>query len=137
MKPAATQENNGKRRTRVHAYGAAGAGAVVAAVIVWAIAGPLLGVDLQVTPGAGEPQRVGPGSVIIASAVASLAGWGSLALLERLSPRGRQAWTFVAVIALVGSLAGPLAGVTTAVTVSLAAMHLAVGAVIISALTKA
>lgn len=135
MEPTTSQENNGKRRTRVRAYGAAGA--VVAAVIVWAIAGPLLGVELEVTPGAGEPQRVGPGSVIIASAVAALVGWGSLALLERLSPRGRQAWTFVAVIALVGSLAGPLAGVTTAVTGSLAAMHLAVGAVLIPVLTKA
>lgn len=135
MEPTATQENKAKRRTRVRAYGAAGA--VVAAVIVWAIAGPLLGVELEVTPGAGEPQRVGPGSVIIASAVASLVGWGSLALLERLSPRGRRAWTFVAVIALVGSLAGPLAGVTTAVTVSLAAMHLAVGAVLIPVLTQA
>lgn len=120
------------RRAGVRAAGVAGA--VAAAVIVWAVAA-LLGVDPEVTPGTDDVQTVEAGSVIVVSAAASLAGWGSLAVLERLWSRGRQVWTVVAVVVLVASLAGPLAGVTTAATVSLAVMHLAVGAVLIPTLT--
>lgn len=123
-----------QRRLRVRALGVVGA--VAAAVAVWVVAVPILGVDLQVTPGTDEAQRVGLGSVVVASLVAALAGWGLLELLDRLTTRGRTVWTAIAVVALAASMFPPLAGTTTATTVSLAAMHLAVGAALISALRR-
>lgn len=110
--------------------------AVVAAAAVWVVAVPVLGVDLQVTAGTDEAQLVGPGSVVVASLVAALAGWGLLEVLERVTSRGRTIWTVIATVALAGSMLGPLAGTTAATTVSLAVMHLAVGVVLITALRR-
>lgn len=126
--PGATQS-----RRRMRAAGVAGG--ILAAVAVWALAGPLLGVDLQITPGTDQPQAIGVGAVITASLTAGLAGWGSSALLERLTRRARPVWTGLALVVLLASLAPTQAGVTTAATVALAAMHLAVAAVVIPVMT--
>ena len=56
------------------------AGAAAAAVAVWAIAVPLLGVQLLVKFGAGAPQSVGVGFVLGASFLGSLAGLGTACL---------------------------------------------------------
>ncbi len=106
------------------------AAAVLAAVVVWLIAVPVAGLDLLVRPGGGATQHVGVGSVVIVSLLSALLGWGMLAMLERLLPaRARTVWAVVAGVVLVVSLAGPLTGGTTAaVTVTLALMHVAVGA---------
>lgn len=105
-------------------------------MIVWVIAVSLLGVDLEVAPGAGEPQAVGIANVVVSSLVAGLAAWGSLALLERFTTRARGIWTVLAVAVLALSLMGPQAGTTMATTTTLVAMHLAVGAVLIPALAR-
>lgn len=126
--PAATRS---RRRMRAAGVG----GGILAAVAVWTLAGPLLGVDLQVTPGTDQSQPIGVGAVITASLTAGLAGWASSALLERLTHRARPIWTGLALVVVVASLAPTQAGVTTAATVALAAMHLAVGAVVIPVMT--
>lgn len=126
--PAATRS---RRRRRAAGVG----GGILAAVAVWALAGPLLGVDLQVTPGTDQPQPIGVGAVLTASLTAGLAGWASSALLERLTHRARPVWTGLALVVLVASLAPTQAGATTAATVALAAMHLAVAAVVIPVMT--
>ncbi|MGQ0841601.1 DUF6069 family protein [Actinokineospora sp.] len=106
--------------------------AVVAAVAVWAIAGPLLGIDLLVRSG-GNPQTVGVGLVIAASLLAGLLAWSLLAVLERFVTRARTVWTSTALIVLVLSVGGPFtAGGTASTTTTLVLMHLAVGAVLIS-----
>jgi hypothetical protein len=67
----------------------------------------------------------------------SLAGWGLLALLEKRTTRARTIWTGVAILVLVASLSLPLAaGTTTSTKVALSVMHLAVAAVLISALRR-
>ncbi len=110
-------------------------GASVAALAVWAVAVPLLGVDLLVRPGGGTPQTVGAPAIMSVSLMASLLGWALLALLERVTARARPVWTAVAVAVLVLSLGGPVTGALTgAATVTLALMHLAVGAVLIPVL---
>lgn len=121
-----------RSRPRVRAIGVAGG--TLAALAVWTLAAPVLGVDLQVTPGTEQPQPVGVGPVALASLLAGLVGWGSLALLERLTRRARPVWVGLAVTVLVLSLAPTQAGVTLATTVALAAMHLAVAAVVIPVL---
>ncbi|AXI80302.1 DUF6069 family protein [Peterkaempfera bronchialis] len=126
-----------RRRTRALAV----LGGVVAAFAVWVVAVPVLGVDLDARMGSGsgaDPQRVGPGAVLVASLLVGLAGWGLLALLERGAPeRARTRWTAVAVVVLVLSLAGPLpGGATTAAKVALTCMHLAAGAVLIPLLSR-
>ena len=110
-------------------------GATAAALAVWVVARFVLGVALAIPASGGSPgMRVGWGSVAVTSLAASLAGWGLLALLERLTARARQAWLAAAAVALVVSFAGPLVAASAAsagAKVALACMHAAVAAVLI------
>lgn len=126
--------------TRVNADGRAPAsqraisvaGATLAALAVWAIAVPGLGVDLVIRFGSGTPQTVGIGSVVTAALVASLLGWGLLSLLERRARQARVIWTVAALAALAASFSLPLIAGTTASTVAaLSLMHVAVAGVLI------
>ena len=83
------------------------AGAVLAAVAVWAVAVPLSGTHLLIRFGSGAAQSVGIDYVIGASLAASLAGWGLLALLERRTARARRIWTGIACVVVVLSLSLP------------------------------
>src|SRR5580700_7901259 len=83
-------------RTRALGVG----GAVLAAVAVWVVAVPLLGVNLLVRLGSGAAETVGVDYVIGATLIASLAGWALLALLERRTSRARSIWTVVAIVVL-------------------------------------
>ena len=73
--------------------------------------------------------------MLLVSALLSFAGWGFMAILEKLTARARQAWLVIALTALVLSLATPLAGtgVSVANRIVLLLMHLAVGGVLIPA----
>jgi Family of unknown function (DUF6069) len=111
------------------------AGAVLAAVVVWLAAVPLLGTELAVTQPGRPVQPVGPGMVIGAALAAALAAWGLLAILERLTRRARVVWTSVALVALALSVVPPLiSGTTSGGKVALALMHLAVAAVLVPGL---
>lgn len=114
------------------------AGAVLAAVAVWAIAVPLLGTHLLVRFGTGAAQTVGLDYVVAGSLAASLLGWSVLVLLERRTRHARTIWTGAAGIVVVASLSLPIiAGTTMSATVALALMHAAVAAVLITALPRA
>lgn len=124
-----------RRRNRVTAVGAA----VAAALVVWVVAAPVLRVDLAVPSGT-QTMQIGVGLVIVNALVAALAGWALLALLERFTSRPRTVWTVVAVLTLLVSFNGPLVAAgaaSTATKLTLAAMHLAVGAVLIPMLAGA
>lgn len=111
--------------------------ATAAALAVWTLASRVLGVDLQVQRQPGQLEAVGADEVLLSSLVVSLAGWASLALLERFTTRACRVWTVLALLMLTLSMAGPLAGgATTAVKVALALMHLTVAAVLIPALRR-
>lgn len=118
-------------RTRALGVG----GAIVAAVAVWVIAVPLLGVHLLIRFGSGAPQTIGIGYVVGATLIASLVGWGLLAILERGTPRARSIWTVAALVVLLVSLSLPLtAGISATTKVVLALMHVAAAAVLIPVL---
>jgi hypothetical protein len=120
---------------RTRALGAAGA--VLAAVAVWAIAVPVLGIHLIIRFGSAAPESVEVGLVAGASALASLAAWGLLALLERRTRRARSIWTAIAVVVLLVSLSLPLsAGTTNSVRATLALMHVVVAAILIPTLRR-
>jgi hypothetical protein len=123
-----------RRRRRVLGV----AGAVLAALAVWVVADPLAGVDLTVRQGTdASPQEVGPAAVVLVSALAGLAGWALLAVLEQLGSRAGRLWSILAVVVLVLSLTGPMAaGTTTASKLALAGMHLAVAAVLVPLLGR-
>jgi Family of unknown function (DUF6069) len=113
------------------------AGAVCAALAVWAIAVPLLGTHLLIRFGTGAAQSVGLDYVVGASLAASLAAWGLLAVLERRTARARTLWTGIAVVVLVVSLSLPLiAGTTTSAKAAFALMHVAVATVLILTLRR-
>jgi Family of unknown function (DUF6069) len=104
--------------------------AVVGALLIWAVADPLAGVDLSVGTGS-SAKAVGPGAVTIVSLLAGLAAVGLATLLARVTPRPRRTWSLVAVSTLVLSLVGPLGAASPAAGVSLGAMHLVVGATLV------
>jgi hypothetical protein len=114
------------------------AGSCAAALAVWTVAVPALGVPLQVRFGGGAPQTVGIGFVVGASLFASVLGWAVLAMLERRTPRARPIWTVIAIVVLVASLSLPLsAGTTMSTRITLALMHLSAAAVLIPMLRLA
>jgi hypothetical protein len=113
------------------------AGGVVAAALAWIVEVPLLGIHLNFRFGTGHIQAIALGQVIGVTAVASLAGWLLLALLERRTQHARLLWAAVAIAALAASLGLPLAAATTTAAVAgLIAMHLAVGAAVIPAMAR-
>ncbi len=140
MTTTTTLESTGRdtpllSRNRVRALSVAGS--TLAAIAVWIVAVPLLGDHLLVRFGDGAPQSVGVGYVAGAAAVASLLGWGLLALLERRTSRARTIWTAAAIVALLASLSLPLAaGATNSSRATLTLMHIAVAAVLIPALRR-
>jgi hypothetical protein len=138
MTSTATPRNSRSTIGRIRERVLTVAAAVVAAVLAWLVAVPIVGIDLLVRPGGGAVQQVGLGSVVTVSLLASLLGWGLLALLERLVPRrALTAWTVVAVVVLMLSLTGPLtAAANAAVAIALVLMHLVVGAVLIMGLRR-
>ena len=113
------------------------AGATLAAVAVWAVEVPVLGIRLQTQFGNTAPQDVGIGAVVLSSLAGSLAGWGLLAILEGRFARARTIWTVIAIAFLLASFSVPFsAGTTTTTKVALAMMHLSVAAVLIPALRR-
>ncbi|MGI8875559.1 MAG: DUF6069 family protein [Egibacteraceae bacterium] len=134
--PQATTSPGTRRRARLLAV----VSTILAALALWTVAEPILGVDLREPARAagGATRAIGPLNIVLASAVASLAGWGLLAALERLTVRARTAWTATAVVVALVSLGGPLsgAGITAANKVVLALLHIVVAAVLIPLLSR-
>jgi len=109
---------------------------VAAALALWAILAPVAGVELEAMQGTRQI-HVGPGSILFASAAMSLAGWGLLAFLERRTPNARKVWTILAVAACILSLGSPLvSGIGVGAKLSLAALHLIVGATVVLGLRR-
>lgn len=113
--------------------------AVGGAVLGWALVTQVAGVDLRAPEfgGSGGTAAVGLGQVVLVSALAGLAAWGLLALLERRTRRARGLWLGLAVLGFLLSLGGPLSGegVTSADRGLLIALHAAVAVVLIPLLS--
>lgn len=112
--------------------------AMLVPLAIWSVAEMVFHIRLRTPGGFGPPGDIGALNVIAASGFFSLAGWGLLALLERLTARARSVWMIIAVVTLLLSLATPLSGsgITPANRAVLLLMHLAVGAVLIPALYR-
>lgn len=109
-------------------------GAVVAALVVWVIAVPILGIDLTVLM-AGQSQTVGVLSIVIVAALAALAAWGVLAILERAARRPGRVFLIIALVFGVLSLLGPVTSANSVgAGVVLCIMHLAVAATVTATL---
>lgn len=104
------------------------------ALLLWGLA-RVAGVHLEVHSG-GSTQPVGAPSVVIGPVAATLAAGALLRGWQRRSPRGRSRWTALSIGILAVSLLGPVSAVTVRAGLVLAAMHLAVGAVIVVGLTR-
>jgi hypothetical protein len=124
------------RRTRVLTALAA----VVAAAAVWVLAVPLFGLNLvgRSAPGSTDLQPIGLPAVVAASAIASLAAWVLLVLLERRSRRPARTWRIIAAVVLVVSYGGPLlgTGVPLGSRLTLAAMHTVVALILFMGLPR-
>jgi len=108
---------------------------IVAAALVWVIAVPLFGADIQVQDNQDPPKviELGLGPIVFMSAVFALLGWGVLAVLERFTRHARLIWTVLATVLLLVSFL-PLAGEMSAATrVTLGLAHLVIGVILIPA----
>lgn len=116
------------------------ASAGATALLLWLVAGPVLGINLDVllTPGATTPVPVAAGSVIISSVAAGLLGWALLAGLERISRHGATIWRCLAGAVALLSLGGPLSlAQSGGGAVVLTLLHLVVGGILLIALPRA
>lgn len=113
--------------------------AVVGALVVWAIAEFVFGVDLH-SPAMGSqpPQPISAGWVALLSVVVSFLGWGVLVLLEKFTSRARTVWTVLAVVVFLVSLSGPWSGpgITIANRLLLMLIHVVVAALLIPQLSR-
>ncbi|MEU5977891.1 DUF6069 family protein [Streptomyces sp. NPDC047315] len=107
---------------------------VLAPLLVWLVADPMLGRRLEIANG-DETLEIGAVAVALVALLIALAAWGLLAALERFAARrARAVWTGAAIAVLAVSvlpLTGDMAGGTRA---ALALIHLAVAAVLIPGL---
>jgi hypothetical protein len=98
--------------------------AAVAALIVWLIEVPVLGIELEAMTGAGSPMTVG---AVVAAGVAGFAAvpaWLVLAAFEKWTRHPGRWFVITAAAFLVVSLAGPLGGTSPAAVAGLAALHI-------------
>ncbi|WP_433787881.1 DUF6069 family protein [Actinomycetospora sp. CA-101289] len=103
---------------------------------VW-LSGHLAGADYWITDSQGTV-RIDALVTTQVTVVLSLVGWGVLALLERLTRWGTTVWTVLAAIVVAASMIPILlVEATTPTRIALAAVHLAVGAVLVPALVRA
>lgn len=109
--------------------------AMSAASLLYAIAGPLLGINLEVRAGTGV-QTVEGLAVVMSSLLIGLAGWGLLTLLRKVTPKGTTVWRVLASVLLVVSLLGPLGATSVAAGAVLLAMHLVVGGLLLWGLPR-
>lgn len=125
------------RPVPVHRRGAVVTTAVLAALAMWAVAVPLLGLEVQVpeSPGSTSTEPLGAAPVIGAATIASLLGWATLSVLERITHRARSIWTVAALIVLVVSMPWS-AGFTGTERAVLVLLHLAVAAVLVPGLRR-
>jgi Family of unknown function (DUF6069) len=113
------------------------AGAVAAATLtnglLW-LAAAALGVDFVLSDSVGTVV-IGLGTTLVATLIFGLLGWGTLAVLERLTVRAATVWTVLAsLVAVVSLVPIYLEGATTGTKVALALIHLAVAAVLVPAM---
>jgi|GEM_PF-7035776 len=115
--------------------------AIVAPLLVWVVAVPLMSVDLVVDMGGGRPpQTINPGAIIVVAVVISLLAWALLRLLERVrdsADSARRLWTIIALSVLVLSFFPLTSAGGTGAKLTLFAMHVAVGAVLLFRLGRA
>lgn len=103
--PAAERQRPARRRLLVVLA------TMAAAALVWAIVEVGFGYDLRAPSMGGAPgMDIGSAAVLASSGVAGLAAWGSLAALERWSPRPHLVWTVLATLVFLISLGAPLSG---------------------------
>ena len=107
-------------------------GATGPAAAVW-LAAKAAGIDLAVHSGHGS-RPIGLVSVIVTAVVVALVAAGLLRVLERRTTNGLRTWTTIALVVWALSFVGPLSAMTVGAGLVLAAMHLAVGAVVVGGL---
>lgn len=105
------------------------AAAVLAAVVLWLVAVPVLGLDLAVGAGA-QAQQVTLALVVVVPLLAGAAAWGLLAVLERRTVQAVTVWRIIGWTFLAVSLLGPLGMGAAAGTLTVLLLHVSVGTIL-------
>lgn len=111
---------------------------MLGALAVWAV-GTLTGVASVVVDTGAAMQQVTAVSVVVASLVAGLAGWGVRIVLGRIDrnvARARVIWLLLSGAVLLVSLLGVMGATTTGALLVLLAEHLVVGLVLMIGLRR-
>jgi Family of unknown function (DUF6069) len=109
-------------------------GTALAALLVWGVVTTITG-DITVRqPGASADTTVTGGAVVATALLAGFVSWVLLAVFERFAGPAHRIWRFTGAIVLVSSTVGPLAGTDATATLTLIALHLVVGGMLLVAL---
>ncbi|HET6302992.1 DUF6069 family protein [Microbacterium sp.] len=108
--------------------------AALAALVVWLIEVPVLGIELEAVTGAGSPITVGAVVAAVIAGVAAIPAWLVLAAFEKWTRHPVRWFAITAAVFLVVSLAGPLGGTSPGAVVGLAALHIVTAVTITSVL---
>ena len=112
--------------------------AIVAPVLLWSLITYAFSQDITVpeSPGSDIRHKLEFAPVLVTAVAAVLAGWGLLALLERLVPkRALTIWTTIALIVLVGTLPY-MPGFTITERLLLGLVHLVLAGILILGLRR-
>ncbi|WP_199442827.1 DUF6069 family protein [Umezawaea beigongshangensis] len=121
------------RSTRQRDRAVVAAAAIATPVLLWALITYVFGFDITVPESFGSDARTAlePVPVLGTAVAAVLAGWASLALLERFAgARALTIWTAVAVIVFLGTLPY-MPGFTTTERLLLGLVHLSLALVLV------
>ncbi|MGI8516732.1 MAG: DUF6069 family protein [Acidimicrobiia bacterium] len=108
--------------------------AVVAAIVAWFVIESLFDVEMITPAMQGRPNMdISAVPIVLSVIVATLIGWGAMALVERRAQNPRRTWTTLAVVGTLLSLGAPFAGegLDTTQRILLAVLHVVVAAVFI------
>jgi hypothetical protein len=124
---------NRRQVPRRHAYRLlAVLAATAAAGLIWMLVALLLHHPLRV-----DDLEIGLAAVLSVAFLAAVAGWGTLALLERLTRSARGVWAAIAILVLLVSFAPvSTSGLDAMTRVTLSALHISVAAVVIPMLLR-
>ncbi|MGH8875803.1 MAG: DUF6069 family protein [Stackebrandtia sp.] len=116
------------KRRSIWLYTLIAAGAAPA--LLWTVVDPIAGHSLNAVSGGGTMHVAMPW-VVAGAVIPGGIGLATATLLSRLT-NGRLVWLIVSGLVLLLSLGGPFGGTTTATVLVLMAMHLLVGAAVIT-----
>lgn len=108
--------------------------AALAALIVWLIEVPVLGIGLAAVTGAGTPMTIDAAMTAVVAGFVAIPAWLVLAAFEKWTRHPVRWFVITAAVVLAISALGPLGGTSPAAVAGLAVLHVVTAATVVGVL---